>query len=140
MSAWGTVTVTVCGEPVRVVWALPAVSVIENDAAAVSVEVTAAPPVTAVDIAVTVHTVDEVWVMSVMAEIPDRSKSVPAVDDSDAQEIVSLPVTVNVMVVDDDVAADAANVTAGAVASYKIESSADSGAASELFAESVARV
>ena len=54
------VTVVDCGEPVSVVWALPAVSVIENDPAAVSVDTTATPSAKAVDVAVTVHTVDEV--------------------------------------------------------------------------------
>ena len=53
-------TVVVCGELVSVVWALPAVSVIENDPAAVSVDTTATPSPKAVDVAVTVHTVDEV--------------------------------------------------------------------------------
>jgi hypothetical protein len=111
------VTVIVCGEPVRVVWALPAVSVIENDAAAVSVEVTAAPPAVAVDVAVTVHTVDEVWAIPVIAEIPVKSKSVPVVVDKVEHVTSSVPVTVKVMVADDDVAADLANVTVGAVVS-----------------------
>jgi len=39
---------------------LPAVSVIENDAAALSVDTTATPSAKADDVAVTVHTVDEV--------------------------------------------------------------------------------
>ena len=54
------VTVVDFGEAVKVVWALPAVSVIENDAAALSVDTTATPSAKAVDVAVTVHTVDEV--------------------------------------------------------------------------------
>jgi hypothetical protein len=56
----GTVTVIDCGEPVRVVFALPAWSETENDAAAVSVDVTAPPPAVAVEVAVTVQTVFEV--------------------------------------------------------------------------------
>jgi hypothetical protein len=39
---------------------LPAVSVIENDAAAVNVDTTPTPFVVAVDTAITVHTVDDV--------------------------------------------------------------------------------
>ena len=42
------------------VCALPAVSVIENDAAAVNVDTTAAPFVVAVDTATIVQTVDDV--------------------------------------------------------------------------------
>ena len=60
MSTAARVTVVVCGELVSVVWALPAVSVIENVPAAVRVDTTATPSAKAVDVAVTVHTVDEV--------------------------------------------------------------------------------
>ena len=49
-----------CGEPERIVFALPTWSETENDAAAVSVEVTAPPPAVAVEVAVTVQTVFEV--------------------------------------------------------------------------------
>jgi len=56
----GTVTVIDCGEPVNVVWALPAVSATENEAAAVNVDVTAPPPAVAVEVAVIVHTVPDV--------------------------------------------------------------------------------
>ena len=54
------VTVTDCGEPARVVCTLPAVSVIENDAAAVNVDTTPTPFAVAVDTATIVHTVDDV--------------------------------------------------------------------------------
>ena len=54
------VTVVDCGELVSVVWALPAVSVIENDPAALNADTTPTPSANAVDVAVTVHTVDEV--------------------------------------------------------------------------------
>lgn len=54
------VTVTDCGEPTSVVCALPAVSVIENDAAAVNVDTTPTPFAVAVDTATIVHTVDDV--------------------------------------------------------------------------------
>ena len=54
------VTVTDCGEPTSVVCALPAVSVIENDAAAVNVDTTPTPFVVAVDTATIVQTVDDV--------------------------------------------------------------------------------
>ena len=55
-----TVPTTVCGEPTRVVWALPTVSVMENPAAAVRVELTGTSSARAVDVAVIVHTVPEV--------------------------------------------------------------------------------
>ena len=54
------VTVTDCGEPTRVICTLPAVSVIENDAAAVNVDATPTPFAVAVDTATIVHTVDDV--------------------------------------------------------------------------------
>ena len=116
----GTVTVIDCGEPVRVVCALPAVSVIENDAAAVKVEVTAPPPAVAVDVAVIVHTVDEVCAIPVIDEMPVKVKSVPDVVDKVEQSIASLPVTVKVIVAEDEVAADLAKVTVGAVVSITI--------------------
>ena len=47
-------------------------------------------------------------------------KSVPDVVDSDEHVIASLPVTVNVIVADVEVAADAANVTVGAVVSPEL--------------------
>ena len=46
-----------------------------------------------------------------------KVKSVPDVVDSDEHVIASLPVTVNVIVADVEVAATAANVTVGAVVS-----------------------
>ena len=95
-------------------------SVTENVPAAVRVDVTAPPPSTAVDVAVIVQTVDEVWTIPVIAEIPVRVKSVPAVVESVEQSIASLPVTVKVIVADPLVAADAARVTVGAVASITI--------------------
>ena len=54
------VTLVDCDAPLSVVWALPAVSVIEKDAAALNVDTTATPSAKADDVAVTVHTVDEV--------------------------------------------------------------------------------
>jgi hypothetical protein len=54
------VTAVDCGEPVMAVCALPAVSVIENVVAAVSVDVTAPPPFVAVEVAVIVQTVADV--------------------------------------------------------------------------------
>ena len=78
---------------------MPAVSETENVPDAVSVEVTAPPPATAVDVAFTVHTVLLVCTTDAMVEIPAvRTKSVPvsavAVVDSVAQSSPSLPVTV----------------------------------------------
>ena len=55
-----TVTVVVAGDPVIEVGALHDVSATENEPAAVKVDVTAAPPKVAVEVAVIVHTVDEV--------------------------------------------------------------------------------
>ena len=54
------VTVVDCGELVSMVWAFPTVSVIENDPAALRADTTPTPSANAVDVAVTVHTVDEV--------------------------------------------------------------------------------
>jgi hypothetical protein len=54
------VTVVDCGELVSMVWALPAVSVIENDPAALRAATTPTPSANAVDVAVTVHTVGDV--------------------------------------------------------------------------------
>ena len=54
------VTVVDCGELVSVVWAFPTVSVIENDPAALSADTTPTPSANAVDVAVTVQSVDEV--------------------------------------------------------------------------------
>ncbi len=49
-----------------------------------------------------------------------KVKSVPEVVDNVEHVIASLPVTVNVIVADVEVAADAANVTVGAVASVLV--------------------
>ena len=95
-------------------------SVIENDAAAVNVETVAPPPAVADDVAVTVHTVVEVCTIPVKAEIFVKLKSVPDTVDKLEQTTVSLPVTVNVIVPEVEVAADAANVTVGAVVSMTI--------------------
>ena len=55
-----TVTTTVCGESTSVVCSLSEVSVTENPAAAVRVELTGTSSARAVDVAVIVHTVPEV--------------------------------------------------------------------------------
>jgi hypothetical protein len=124
-----------CGDPVRVVMALPAVSVTENVPAAVSVEVTAPPPALAVDVTFTVHTVALVCTMDEIAEIPAVStKSVPvnavAVVDNVAQSRPSLPVTVKLMDSDVEVAPERAKVTVvGAVRSMVMDSDVESGPA-----------
>lgn len=111
-------TVVDFGEPVKVVCALPAMSVIENPGeTAESVEVTATPLAKAVEVAVIVQTVDDVCTMPVIAEMFVRVKSVPAVVESVEQVMSSLPVTVNVIVADVEVASVAAKVTVGAVVS-----------------------
>ena len=111
------VTTVDFGDAVNDVCALPAVSVIENDAAAVRVDVTATPSAAADEVAVTVQTVDEVCTIPVIDEIFVRVKSVPAVVESVEQVMSSPPVTVNVIVAEVDVALDAAKVTVGAVVS-----------------------
>ena len=92
-------TVIDCGEPVKVVFALPAVSATEKVPDAVSVDVTAPPPAVAVEVAFTVQTVLLVCTIDVIADNPAvNTKSVPlivvAVVDSVAQSRPSLPVTV----------------------------------------------
>ena len=111
------VTVTDFGDPVSVVWTLPAVSVIENDAAAVNVDTVAPPPAVADDVTFTVHTVDEVCTIESIDEMFVNEKSVPDVVDNVEHVTSSFPVTVKLIDTDDDVAADAANVTVGAVVS-----------------------
>jgi hypothetical protein len=64
-----------------------------------------------------VQTVDEVWAIPVIAEIPDKSKSVPFVVDSVEQFMFSFPVTVNVIASLELVAAERARVTVGVVPS-----------------------
>lgn len=54
------VTVVDCGEPINVVCALPAVSAIEKDPAAVNSETFAPPPDVAVDVALMVQTLADV--------------------------------------------------------------------------------
>jgi len=91
------VTEIVRGDPVNVVCGFPAESATENDAAAVSVDCTVPPPAVAVEVAVNVQTVDEVWITVEIAEIPVRSKSTPAPVSSVVQSMSSSPVTVKVI-------------------------------------------
>ena len=114
-----TVTVIDAGDPVIAVCALPAVSVAENEVARVSVEVTAAPPNVAVEVAVIVQTLADVCAIPVIAEMPVYVKSSPLVVESVEQLIESPPaaVTVKVIVADPLVAAEAARVRVGAVVS-----------------------
>lgn len=116
-----------CGEPVKVLRAFPAGSETENDPAAVSVEVTAPPPAVAVEVAVIVQRVFEVWAIDEIAEMPAvRVKSVPAVVESEVQSSCSLPVTVNV-IVDDEAVVEAARVAVvGTVASMTTERAVES--------------
>ena len=55
--------------------------------------------------------------IDVIAEIPVRLKSTPAVVDSEVQSIVPVPVTVKVIDAEEDVVVEAASVTASGVAS-----------------------
>jgi hypothetical protein len=101
---------------------LPAVSVIPNVPAAVKLELTVPPPAVAVEVAVMVQTVVEVCTMPVIAEMFVKVKSAPVPEvDKVEQVMFSLPVTVNVIVPDVEVDADAANVTVGAVVSSTSE-------------------
>ena len=93
-------------------------SVIENVAAAVKVDVTVEPEVP-VEVAVTVQVVVLVCTTAI-AEIFVNVKSVPLVVDKVAQLICSLPVTVNVIYVELDVAAVLAKVKVGAVVSRAV--------------------
>jgi hypothetical protein len=88
-----------------------------NEAAAVSVDVTEPLPAVAVEVALTVHTVELVCTTDEIKEIPAKSKSTPADVETVAQSIASLPVMVKLMVAtaDDDVGAP--SVTVGAVKS-----------------------
>ena len=132
LSCAGTVTVIDCGEPVRVVLALPAVSVTENVPDPVRVDVTAPPPAVAVEVALMVQTVLLVCTIDEMAEMPAvRTKSVPvevvAVVDNVAQSIPSLPVIVKLIDSEVEVALDRASVTVvGAVRSIVIDSDEES--------------
>jgi hypothetical protein len=112
-----------CGEPVRVVWVLPATSAMLNEAAAVSVDVTEPPPAVAVEVAFTMQTVDDVCTIDETAEIPTVSvKSVPAVVESVVQSMASFPVTVKLIAAELAVAAVDERVTvAGDVRSIVIE-------------------
>ena len=111
------VTVTDCGDPVSVVCAFPAESVIEKPAAAVNVDTVAPPPSTAVDVAEIVHTVEEVWAMFVIAEIFVNVKSTPEDAESVEHVTASLPVTVKLIDVDVAVEEVTLRVTVGAVVS-----------------------
>ena len=93
-------------------------SAIENEAAAVKVDVTVEPGV-AVEVAVIVQVVVFVCTTAI-AEIFVNVKSVPLVVDKVAQLICSLPVTVNVIEAELDVAAVLAKVKVGAVVSRTV--------------------
>ena len=72
-------------------------SVIEKLVARVKVDITAAPPFTAVEVAVIVQVVVLVCTMPVIAEIFVNVKSVPDAVDKVVQSIASLPVMVKVI-------------------------------------------
>ncbi len=78
----GMVTVTDCGEPMRVVCISPSVSAMVNPSgavpvAAVNVETLKTPPAVAEEIAVIVHSFADVWVIDVMDEMLVKVKSSP---------------------------------------------------------------
>ena len=76
---------------------MPAVSVIEKLLARFKVYITAAPPLTAVEVAAIVQTVVLVCTMPVIDEIFVKVKSVPEAVDKVVQTIASLPVMVKVI-------------------------------------------
>ena len=98
---------------------MPVVSVIEKVLARAKVDVTAAPPGVAVEVAVIVQVVVFVCTTAI-AEIFVNVKSVPLVVDKVAQLICSLPVTVNVIEAELDVAAVLAKVKVGTVVSRTV--------------------
>ena len=100
---------------------MPAVSVIEKLLARVKVDVTAAPPLTAVEVAVIVQVVVLVCTMPVIAEIFVNVKSVPEAVDNVVQSIASSPVTVKVIACVLAVAAERTKVKVGAVVSTVTE-------------------
>ena len=87
----GIDTVTVAGEPIRVVVAFPDVSVIENDDALVMVTVVEEDAATVVD-TVIAHFIVDCCVMEVIVP-PVTVRSWPATADNVAQSMSSLPVT-----------------------------------------------
>ena len=93
-------------------------SVIENEAAAVKVDVTVEPEVP-VEVAVTVQVVVLVCTTAI-AEIFVNVKSVPLVVDKVAQFIASSPVIVKVIDAELDVAAVLAKVKVGGVVSRAV--------------------
>jgi hypothetical protein len=111
-------TQIVCGEPERVVCALPAVSVIENVDAAAKLDSRAfVSPGSAVDCTEIVHTSSLVWVIELIREIRVNLKSTPSTIDNVEQTIGSLPVTVKVKVATPELPVDRPKVTTGAVRS-----------------------
>jgi hypothetical protein len=111
------VTVTDCDGLLKVFLVLLFVKPIENEDAVVRVDVTATPFAMAELVALIVHIVGEVWVMAVIAEIPVRLKSTPAVIESVVQSIVPLPVTVKVIAAEVDVADGIPRIAANNVVS-----------------------
>ena len=74
-------------------------------------------PATAVDTALIVQIIDEVWTIDVMEEIFVNVKSTPLDEDKVVQLISSLPVNVNETAVEFDVDEVAASVNVGGVTS-----------------------
>lgn len=113
----GTVATIAFGEPVNVVWVFPAISDTPKLESTVSVDVTAPPPATAVDLAFIVQTVPLVCTTDSMDAILVNTKSTPFVREIVEQSIGSLPVIRNDMSDVADVAATTESVTVGAVSS-----------------------
>jgi len=110
------VTTTDAGDPDTAVCVLPAVSATEKLELLVKVEVRGVPT-TAVDSALIVQTVDDVWTIEVIEEMLVNVKSTPLVEDNVVQLIASLPVNVNEIEVEFEDAEVAARVKVGGVVS-----------------------
>jgi hypothetical protein len=110
------VTTTDAGDPDTAVCVLPAVSATEKLELLVKVEVRGVPT-TAVDSALIVQTVDDVWTIEVIEEMLVNVKSAPLVEDNVVQLIASLPVNVNEIEVEFEDAEVAARVKVGGVVS-----------------------
>lgn len=113
----GTVATIDFGEPASEIWVFPAMSDTPKLESAVSVDVIAPPPATAVDFALTVQTLALVCTTDSMDAMLVKEKSTPFVREIVEQSIGSLPVIRNDMSAVFDVAETTESVTVGAVSS-----------------------
>jgi hypothetical protein len=93
------------------------VSEIANEEAAERVEIVEGSPARAVELALTVQTVELVCSIDVIAEMPVKVKSTPDSVESEEQSIASSPVTVKLIAVELEVPPTSSSVTTGPVVS-----------------------